>query len=436
MPNPLAALRDLRGPLGVLASMLFVSQLGVGVMLPIIPLYAIALGASPRDLGLLTTAFSLANVAAQLGVGFILDRIDPRIPIRAGIATYAGANLLISTAAGVPSLLAFRALAGLGGGANLVADRVYLSRIADPARLAYLNGLLGSAGSAGALMGPAVGGLLAQVADLRAPFLVVGFTSGIAFLASLRLHQAPPSSGAPVGGIVASAFNRSVIVLLVANTLLNSTFGAFITTFAPYATAAFAWSTAEVGIVFSIFAIGSLAAAPLGAVADRRGRRLVGTYATLPVLFFALALAFALPRPLIYLGALAAGAGLSTFGACWFALLTEAAPEARRGRTFGIVNAISMLGLVIGANGAAAIWELYDIRLALALAGLLAALGGLTLNFLGPSRAQGEGSLAAKPRRITRHYALVSRVAGIMLIAVGSFDLAANLPYVRLYLGI
>ncbi len=386
MPNPLAPLRDLRGPLGVLASMLFVSQLGIGVMLPIIPLYAISLGASPRELGLLTTAFSLANVAAQLGIGFVLDRIDQRIPIRAGIAMYSGANLLISTAAGVPSLLAFRALAGLGAGANIVADRVYLSRIADPTRLAYLNGLLGSAASAGSLMGPAIGGLLAQVADLRAPFVVVGFTSAVAFLASLRLPRAPSGSAVPFGGIVASAFNRSVIVLLVANTLLLSTFGAFITTFAPYATTAFGWSTAEVGIVFSIFGLGSLAAAPLGAVADRRGRRLVGTFATLPVLFFALSLVFALPRPVIYLGALGAGAGISTFGACWFALLTEAAPETRRGRTFGIVNAISTLGVVVGANAAALIWELYDIRLALALAGLSAAFAGLTLALL-PRRA-------------------------------------------------
>ncbi len=95
MRNPLSALRDLRGPLAVLAAMLFVSQLGIGVMLPIIPLYAMALGATPRDLGLLTTAFSLANVGAQLGVGFILDRIDPRVPVRVGIATYAAANVLI-----------------------------------------------------------------------------------------------------------------------------------------------------------------------------------------------------------------------------------------------------------------------------------------------------------------------------------------------------
>ena len=384
MRNPLSALRDLRGPLAVLAAMIFVGQLGIGVMLPIIPLYAITLGASPRDLGLLTTAFSLANVAAQLGVGFVLDRLDTRVPIRAGIATYAGANLLIATAASVPGLVAFRALAGLGAGANLVADRIYISRTADPARLAYLNGLLSSAGSAGALLGPAIGGLLAQVADLRAPFVVVGITSGIAFLFSWRLR--PVSHGpqsASGGAVVVSAFNRSVVVLLVANTLLFAAFGGFITTFAPYATQAFAWSTAEIGVVFSVFALGSVAlAGPLGALADRRGRRLVGTYATLPVFLFGIALALALPRPLIYASAFFAGAGISTFNACWFALLTVASAEARRGRTFGIVSAISTLGLVFGANGAVAIWEYVDIRLALALIGLMAALGGLTLSLL------------------------------------------------------
>lgn len=386
MRNPLAAVRELRGPLAVLASMLFVSQLGVGVMLPIIPLYAISLGASPRELGLLTTVFSLANVVAQLGVGFLLDRIDPRVPIRAGIATYAGANVLLSTATAVPSLLLFRGLAGLGGGANIVADRVYLSRVAEPARLAYLNGVLASAASAGGLMGPAIGGLLAQVADLRAPFLVVGVTSGIAFLASLRLPVAPHAV-APTGAAVRSAISRSVAVLLIANTLLTATFGGFITTFAPYATAAFDWSIAEVGVVFSVYAAGSIVlAAPLGALADRRGRRLVGTFATVPVFLFVLTLVFALPKAVIYGSAFFAGAGLAAFGAAWFALLTEASPEARRGRTFGVVSAISTLGLVAGANGAAALWEATDIRVGLLATGTAALLGGLTLALLPAKR--------------------------------------------------
>lgn len=47
-----------------------------------------------------------------------------------------------------------------------------------------------------------------------------------------------------------------------------------------------------------------------------------------------------------------------------------------------------------------------------------------------------EGRQRALLRLLTRHYALVSRVAGIILIAVGVADLAANLPFLRLYLGV
>ncbi len=46
------------------------------------------------------------------------------------------------------------------------------------------------------------------------------------------------------------------------------------------------------------------------------------------------------------------------------------------------------------------------------------------------------GRQQALLRLFTRHYARVSRVAGIILILVGGFDLAANLPFLRLYLGI
>lgn len=384
MRNPLAVLTELRGALGILAAMLFVSQLGIAVMLPIIPLYAIALGAAPRDLGLLTTAFALANVAAQLGVGFVLDRVDARYPVRAGIVVYAGANALIATASGVASLALFRAVAGLGAGANIVSDRVYLSKIADPARLAYLNGVLASAGSAGSVLGPVIGGTLAQAADLRAPFVVVAFTSFVAFLASLTLPAAPGPAVAPSAqGAALSAFSRSTAVLLVANALLLSSFGGFITTFAPYATAQLGWSTLEAGLVFTVFAAGGIVLTPpLSGLADRKGRRLVATYVTLPLLVFSLVLFFALPRAVAYVAAFFAGGGLGTFTACWFALLTEVSPEARRGRTFGVVNAISTLGVVVGANGSAAVWEASGLAVALLLVGVPGALAGLTLTLL------------------------------------------------------
>lgn len=59
-------LRALDPALLLLAAMVFVVQVGVAVMLPLLPLYALSLGASPFVLGLLTSVFALTNAGGQL----------------------------------------------------------------------------------------------------------------------------------------------------------------------------------------------------------------------------------------------------------------------------------------------------------------------------------------------------------------------------------
>jgi MFS family permease len=143
--------------------MSFVSQLGIAVMLPLIPLYAISLGAAPWQLGLLTSTFAITSAAGQLGAGVLIDRLGARPFIRTGIAVYAGANVLIATAFDAISLITYRSLAGFGGGANIIANRVYLAQLADPTRMAFVNGVLSAASSAGTVAGPALGGIVASL---------------------------------------------------------------------------------------------------------------------------------------------------------------------------------------------------------------------------------------------------------------------------------
>src|SRR5262249_46956339 len=159
------------------------------IMLPLLPLYGLSLGATPTLLGLLTAVFAIANALGQFGSGTFLDRLGSRRFILLGTGTYAIANALIATASGALSLITFRRLAGLGSGANLVASRVYVSHAADPARLAFFNSILSAATSAGNVLGPAVGGLVAVSADLRTPFEIVAATSAVSFVAALFLPR-------------------------------------------------------------------------------------------------------------------------------------------------------------------------------------------------------------------------------------------------------
>jgi MFS family permease len=379
-------LRESGSPaLAVLATISFVSSLGISIMLPLLPLYALSLGASPLQLGLMTSGFAIANGAAQFASGFLMDRWGARRFIVAGIGTYAIANALIATAPTALALIGYRVIAGLGGGINMVATRLYISQTAEQASLAFFNSIISAANSAGSVLGPGFGGLVAVAGDLRVPFFIVAGTSALAFAAALFLPRPKPrphegGAAAAAGGHV---WNRTVFILLAGNLLLLIGFGGWITSYAPFVTTRLGWSTFDVGIIFTIFGLGDITLGPwLGHLADRTGRRRMAVLSSIPIFLFGFIVFFGLPKPFFYAISFVTGAALTAYNASWFALLTNAVPSARRGRVFGVVSAVAQAGTVIGALSATAIWQLTDVGGGLLLASTAALCAGLVLLLL------------------------------------------------------
>jgi MFS family permease len=417
-----ATARGVDRPLALLAGMAFVVQIGVAVMLPLLPLYATQFGATPLVLGLLTSAHAITTAAGQLAGGFLTERFAARRLVAVGIGLYAGANLLIATATAAIPLIAYRGLAGLGGGLNSVSERIYLTEVTDRARRAFSNGILSAAGAAGAVLGPAVGGLLVVVGDLRVPFLLVAATSALAMVGALFLPR--PPAGAEADGVAAgiepaeasddaeageadSAIEladpaglsttdtpsdhgrRRLLALFFAQLALNAGFGAFITTYAIFATTNLGWTTVDVGIVFSMFGIGSVVIGPwLARQADRTGRRRMAILGCIPVACFGLVFAAGAPQLLVYVTAIAGGGGLTGFEASWFALLAAETDDGRRGRIFGTMTALTNLGVVVGALGAARIWDQVDIHAAVVMSALTFLLAAGAMFAYPPDRPQ------------------------------------------------
>jgi MFS family permease len=370
--------------LAVLVTISFVSSLGISIMLPLLPLYGLSLGATPLQLGLVTSAFAVAQSAGQFGIGFFIDRYGSRRFILAGTGVYAVANGLIATAPTALALVAYRALAGLGAGGNLVSTQLYISQVARAENLAFFNSILAAARSAGSVLGPALGGFIAVASDLRAPFEIVAMTSTLAFVAAAFL---PRSRGArhaaTTGAPELSSWNRSVYILLTANLLLLVGFGSWITSYAPFATQKAGWTTFDVGIIFTIFGVGDITLGPwLGHLADRTGRRRMAVLAAFPIGAFGIAMILGAPRLAVYGISLFTGAALTAFNASWFALLATAVPASRRGRVFGVVSAVSNVGTVIGALGASALWQIADVGYGLLMGSLSAICAGLVLLLL------------------------------------------------------
>ena len=355
--------RGIDPALWLLAGIGFISQVGISVMLPLLPLYATELGAPPFVLGLLTGAFAITNAIGQLGTGFLTERWGARRMMTAGLGLYASMNALIATAATAGWLLTWRSAAGFGGGAMIVAERIYLAQSVAPARRAFANGIVSAGQSAGTVAGPVVGGVAATIGGLRAPFVLVALTSAIALAGTLFLPTPQrPQEDAAAGDAAEPIPIRPLATLLVANMAMLAAYGGFITTYATLATTRLGWSIVEVGIAFSFFGAGSILLGPwLAHLADRLGRRRIATVAPLALVTFGLGLVLGLPQAAVFGLAVVAGGGLTAFSASWYALLADSAGERRLGRIFGIINALSTVGIVIGSVLAAELWTQIDV---------------------------------------------------------------------------
>jgi MFS family permease len=390
-----AAAREVDRSIAVLALMAFISQVGVSMMLPLLPVYAIELGATPTQLGFMVAAFSVTSTIGQLSSGWLASWIPARRQMPLGQAVYATGNFLIaSTAAAVP-LIAFRAMSGLGGGLTIIAERLYIARAATRARLAFLNGVVSAAGSSGSILGPVLGAVLA-LQDLRIPFVVVGCTATVAAVAALLFL--PPERGEPADSASAAladpaaesvgepeaggwwARSKPLVVLGLWSLGFNASYGGWITTFAPYSIEVLGLTPSHVALFFGAFGLGSIVLGPyLARIADRSGRRRMVALGSGLVLLNVAAMVVPAPVPLIYASAVIAGGGLSAATASWFALLGVATDGGRRGRSFGTVSALSNLGVIGGAAVASTAWELVGVREGLVSAGLFLALAAASL---------------------------------------------------------
>lgn len=400
------AIRDIDRAILTLAAISFISQTGVSIMLPLLPIFAIQLGASPRELGLMVSIFAVTVTVGQLGSGVLSRRISPRRQLPLGQVAYAAANFMIATAQSAIPLIAFRGLAGFGGGLSIIAERLYVARVADRTRLAFTNGILSAAGAAGSVTGPVIGGLLA-LADLRVPFIVVGVTALLAGAAAIAFLPGEPDEDGATNALlaaeahaipdvahrqpIAAVSRRARLASRVAdlqplgrlalwNLGFNAAFGGWITTFAPFAKDELGMPINQVTLIFAMFGLGSIVIGPwLSRIADRSGRRRMIAIGSILVIANLGSLIAHAPVWAVFATAVAAGGGLAAAQSSWFALLTLATDGGRRGRSFGVVTALSNLGVVVGATLASGIWQDAGIDRALLVAAGFMALATASL---------------------------------------------------------
>jgi DHA1 family tetracycline resistance protein-like MFS transporter len=134
----------------------FVDLLGFGMILPLLPFYAMHFGASWLWIGVLATAYSAAQFAGAPVVGWLSDRFGRRPVLLVALAGSAVSLALAGFASSLTMLIVARGLAGLFGG-SIAAAQAYVADVTRPDERSKYMGLLGASIGMGFVFGPAIG---------------------------------------------------------------------------------------------------------------------------------------------------------------------------------------------------------------------------------------------------------------------------------------
>jgi len=151
--------------MSVLMAVAFIDMIGLMMVLPLMPLYAKSLHASPTMVGLLVASFSVAQLASSPVWGRVSDRYGRRPVLLVGLAASAIAYVVFGFASMLWLLFVSRFVQGLGGGTTGVAQ-AYVADTMAPNERAKALGWLSAATSAGVIIGPAVGSFAARMGQI------------------------------------------------------------------------------------------------------------------------------------------------------------------------------------------------------------------------------------------------------------------------------
>ncbi|NRQ56933.1 MFS transporter [Brevibacillus sp. HD1.4A] len=170
--------------LGLVLFNLFIAYVGIGLVVPVMPSFAHELNLSGEVVGYLISAFAFAQLLASPITGVWVDTFGRKKMIVFGLFLFAFSELMFGLGNQVWILFLSRVLGGISDAFIMPA---VISYIADRTSLkdrARVLGYQAAAISGGFIIGPGLGGFIAEL-GIRAPFFFAAGFAGIAAVISL-----------------------------------------------------------------------------------------------------------------------------------------------------------------------------------------------------------------------------------------------------------
>jgi len=181
----------------VLLLCVFCSLLGVGIVSPLLPLYAEAMGASGVLLGMIFSSFTMTRAIVIPFIGPLSDRRGRKLFLLIGFGGFTVATVGYVLATAPLHLILTRAVQGATAGMMLPIARAFIGDLCPRGEEGRWQGIANAAFFGGFAMGPLIGGPIAEWYGYNTAFYVMGGICLLSFLLALRFL---PESGSRQSG--------------------------------------------------------------------------------------------------------------------------------------------------------------------------------------------------------------------------------------------
>jgi MFS family permease len=255
---------------------------GLGMLLPTLPILARAFGVAPELAAQAITALLVGRTASLFPAGYVVDRFGRRTAMVAGPLVVVAGVLLTATTPWFGLVLVGQFLVGAGEGLwSLGREIAAVEQIRTESRGRVIGTFFGIS-SAGATLGPVVGGQLTDRMGYAAVFLVAGVFALIVCAIGLNYRETRRRSGAKASkpsfrgtfDAIAPGYMTTFRVLMYASfcAMLRST--ALQSLLPVYVVSHLGYTASDVGYLFGVAGLTQLLMiAPAGYLSDKVGRK-------------------------------------------------------------------------------------------------------------------------------------------------------------------
>lgn len=362
----------------VVFSVTLMAVLGVASVTPAFPAISRQLGASPQEVALLISVFTVPGVFLTPVLGVLADRYGRKQVLAPSLFVFAIAGASCGFARDFGVLLALRTLQGVGAASLGAINVTIIGDLYDEARRTTAMGYNAGVLSVGTAVYPAVGGALASVA-WYAPFFLPALAVPVGIMVLLVLRSAAPPSDARLRRYLRDAARvlrrREPLTMFAASvTTFVLIYGAYLSYFPFVLERDFRMSELWIGLVMALTSVSTaFGSFGLGMLARRFGERRLVAAGYILYVFSVAAIPFARWMPLLLGAILVFGFANGITIPSILAILSRIAPPELRAVFMSVNGMLLRLGQTVGPILAGVVYATLGLSAVFWAAGAVAA---------------------------------------------------------------